>query len=63
MDIKGKWVKMSSNCPSDAITVGFSLKDAQLVDIFISQKKCLAKCKQPCKAAFFFKMWDLSMKI
>ena len=39
MDIKGKRVKMSSNFPSDGIIVGFSLKDAQLVDIFIPQKR------------------------
>ena len=54
MDIKEKRVKMSSNFPSDGFTV---LKDAQLVDIFIPQKRSVRQSvKKLAKRSFFRSM-------
>ena len=48
---------MSSNFPSDGFTVGFSLKDAQLVDIFIPQKRSVRQSvKKLAKRSFFRSM-------
>ena len=45
---------MSNNFPSDGIIVGFSLKDAQLVDIFIPRKRSVRKSVNKLAKRYFF---------